>query len=86
MVKTLPDWINNKIFDGDLLDRFGIYLNRPFLNPANTPVVNGGEIGNRTWNGRDKCRVRRSLTEEAEEMRNKGRNFLLERRNDDSLT
>ena len=53
MIKTLPDWINDKIFDGKRKDRFGIYLNRPFVNPANTPVVTGGEIGNRIWNGRD---------------------------------
>ncbi|MCQ2055393.1 MAG: hypothetical protein MJY82_08910, partial [Fibrobacter sp.] len=80
MIKTLPDWINNKILDGEEKDRFGIYLNRPFLNPANTPVVNGGEIGNRAWKGRDNCSVRRSLIEEAEEMRNKGRDTLALRR------
>jgi len=86
MIKTLPDWINDKILDGERKDRFGIYLNRPFVNPANTPVVNGGEIGKRTWKGRDNCKTRRSLTEEAEEMRNYGREFLVERRNDDSLS
>ncbi|PBC72748.1 esterase/lipase family protein [Fibrobacter intestinalis] len=77
MMKTLPDWINEKILDGDVNDRFGIYLNRPFLNPANTPIVNGGEIGNRKWKGRDNCKVRRSLLEEAEEMRSHGRDSLL---------
>lgn len=77
MIKTLPDWINDKILDGERKDRFGIYLNRPFVNPANTPVVNGGEIGNRGWKGRDECNVRRSLTEEAEEMRLRGRNKLI---------
>ena len=86
MIKTLPDWINDKILDGERKDRFGIYLNRPFVNPANTPVVNGGEIGKRTWKGRDNCKIRRSLIEEAEEMRNYGREFLIERRNDDSLS
>lgn len=86
MIKTLPDWINDKIFDGERKDRFGIYLNRPFVNPANTPIVNGDEIGNRAWKGRDNCRIRRSLIEEAEEMRNYGRKFLVERRNDDSLS
>ena len=86
MIKKLPDWINDKILDGERKDRFGIYLNRPFVNPANTPVVNGGEIGKRTWKGRDNCKTRRSLTEEAEEMRNYGREFLVERRNDDSLS
>lgn len=29
MIKTLPDWINDKILDGEQKDRFGIYLNRP---------------------------------------------------------
>ena len=36
MIKTLPDWINDNILDGERKDRFGIYLNRPFVNPANT--------------------------------------------------
>lgn len=76
MMKTLPDWINDKILDGDVNDRFGIYLNRPFLNPANTPIVNGREIGDRKWKGRTNCSVRRSLIEEAEEMRSRGRNKL----------
>lgn len=77
MIKTLPDWINDSILDGERKDRFGIYLNRPFLNPANTPIVNGKEIGDRTWKGRDNCGKRRSLIEEAEEMRLKGRAKLL---------
>ena len=29
MIKTLPDWINDKILDGERKDRFRIYLNRP---------------------------------------------------------
>ena len=29
MIKTLPDWINDKILDGEQKDWFGIYLNRP---------------------------------------------------------
>ena len=86
MIKTLPYWINENIFDGERRDRFGIYLNRPFVNPANTPIVNGDEIGNRVWKGKDNCKIRRSLIEEAEEMRNYGRKFLVERRNDDSLS
>lgn len=86
MMKTLPDWINDKILDGQTQDLLGIYLNRPFVNPANTPIVNGREIGNRTWKGRDNCKVRRSLTEEAEEMRNGGRKDLVLKRNDDSLS
>ena len=76
MMKTLPDWINDNVFDGARKDRFGIYLNRPFVNPANTPIVNGSEIGDRTWKGRNNCNVRRSLTEEAEEMRQEGRDSL----------
>ena len=77
MIKTLPDWINDKILDGERKDRFGIYLNRPFVNPANTPIVNGGEIGDRTWRGLNNCNLRRSLIEEAEEMRLQGRIKLL---------
>lgn len=46
MMKTLPNWINDKILDGQTQDLLGIYLNRPFVNPANTPIVNGREIGN----------------------------------------
>ena len=85
MIKTLPDWINYSILDGERKDRFGIYLNRPFLNPANTPIVNGKEIGDRTWKGRDNCGKRRSLIEEAEEMRNGGRDSLLYQRGYASL-
>ena len=81
MMKTLPNWINDKILDGQAQDLFGIYLNRPFVNPANTPIVNGREIGNRTWKGRDNCKVRRSLTEEAEEIRLRGRKKLISDRN-----
>lgn len=29
MIKTLPDWINDKILDGEQKDRFGIYLDPP---------------------------------------------------------
>jgi len=54
--------------------------NRPFKNPANTPFVNSQEIGSRTWKGTDKCSVRRSLIEEAEEVRNEGENSLQIRR------
>ena len=85
MVKTLPYWMNENIFDGERRDQFGIYLNRPFVNPANTPIVNGGEIGNRVWKGRDNCEIRRSLIEEAEEMRNRSRDSLLLWRKDVSI-
>lgn len=83
MIKTLPDFIIDSILDGKKSvgdraekDEKVVYLNRPFVNPANSPIVNGGEIGNRVWKGRGKCSERRSLTEEAEEIRNKGRNSL----------
>ena len=85
MIKTLPDWINDNILDGERKDRFGIYLNRPFVNPANTPIVNGDEIGNRMWKGRGSCKVRRSLTEEAEEMGAHGRDSLFLLRKDASV-
>ena len=78
MMKTLYIWMAESLFDGNPSP---VYLNRPFKNPANTPVVNGGEIGNRTWKGTDKCSVRRSLTEEAQEVRAGGQNSLQMKRN-----
>lgn len=82
MMKTLYMWMAEDLFDGNPSP---VYLNRPFKNPANTPVVNGGEIGNRTWKGADKCSVRRSLTEEAEEVRNKGKDSLKIRRKNSEM-
>ena len=66
MIKTLTRWIAQKILDDDVKDRRSIYLNRPFINPANSPIINGVEIGNRAWMGKDKCKIRRSLTEEVD--------------------
>ena len=77
IIKTLPSWMAENLFDGDPRS---IYLNRPFKNPANTPFVNSLEIGSRTWKGADKCSVRRSLVEEAEEVRNEGEDSLQIRR------
>jgi hypothetical protein len=77
IIKTLPGWMAENIFDGDPRS---IYLNRSFKNPANTPFVNSLEIGSRTWKGTNKCSVRRSLVEEAEEVRNEGEDSLQIRR------
>ncbi|MCF0217070.1 MAG: hypothetical protein HUK21_11435, partial [Fibrobacteraceae bacterium] len=53
-----------------------IYIQRSFSNPAESPKVNGGEIGNRTWKGVNKCGKRRALFEEAQEIRAKGQRRL----------
>jgi hypothetical protein len=82
MIKTLPGWMAENIFDGDPRS---IYLNRPFKNPANTPFVNSLEIGSRTWKGTNNCSVRRSLIEEAEEVRNEGKDSLQIRRKNSEM-
>ena len=53
-----------------------IYIQRSFANPAASPAHNAHEIGDRTWKGNDKCSVRRSLFEEAREVRAEGQNKL----------
>lgn len=59
-----------------------IYLQRPFMNPAEAPSHNAHEIGDRTWDGHEKCGGRRSLIEEAQEVRAEGRKNLDSLRND----
>lgn len=59
-----------------------IYIQRAFSNPAESPKVNGTEIGQRTWKGSGKCGKRRSLFEEAQEIRAKGQKRLATLRND----
>lgn len=46
-----------------------IYIQRSFANPAESPAHNALEIGDRTWKGPDGCSSRRSLFEEAQEIR-----------------
>ncbi len=49
-----------------------IYLQRTFSNPAASPAHNAHEIGDRRWKGKNNCSVRRSLFEEAQEVRARG--------------
>ena len=53
-----------------------VYIQRSFVNPAESPKVNGREIGMRTWKGANGCKKRRSLFEEAQEVRAGGQNVL----------
>jgi len=73
MVSELMEWLTEDIFDND---KRAIYLQRPFTNPANSPFENGKEIGWSKWKGEYKCDVRRSLIEEAQEVKAKGRGKL----------
>jgi len=70
MLKELSPWLRNNVFDHDTLS---IYLQRPFVNPAGSPFENGKEVGWSGWQGDGKCKERRSLIEEAQEVRAKGR-------------
>ncbi|MDR0516256.1 MAG: hypothetical protein LBH25_04355 [Fibromonadaceae bacterium] len=69
----LRHWLTEKVFEGD---KSLAYLQRPFTNPANSPVNNARELGDPTWYGSKKCEIRRSLIEEAQEVRAKGRDNL----------
>ncbi|MCF0122119.1 MAG: hypothetical protein HUJ74_02765, partial [Lachnospiraceae bacterium] len=53
MIADLKPWINDELFEGDY--EALVYLQRPFINPANSPSNNGKEIGKRTWKGVGKC-------------------------------
>ena len=83
--KKLTYWLDSAVFEDfqyrngkvfmDSTNLFAspyIYLQRSFANPAETPAHNAHEIGDRTWKGDNKCSVRRSLFEEAQEVRAKG--------------
>src|SRR5574344_114073 len=67
MIKELNPWIRDTLFDGDFKN--AIYFQRPFTDPANSPKNNAKEMGLRTWIGNDKCKYRRSLFEEAQEVK-----------------
>ena len=87
--KKLTYWLDSAVFE-DYQYRNGkiymdstnyrkspyIYIQRSFANPAASPAHNAHEIGDRTWKGNDKCSVRRSLFEEAQEVRAEGQNKL----------
>jgi len=82
----LTYWLDTKIFEnsGSLKDRIDsthIYLQRSFTKPAGSPRDNGNEIGYAKW----KCGERRSLIEEAQEVRAKGRTNLSNLRKDVTL-
>jgi len=59
-----------------------IYIQRSFANPAESPAHNALEIGDRTWKGTKGCSSRRSLFEEAQEIRAHGQDSLQDRRTD----
>lgn len=68
--KKLTLWLDSAIFEDSV--KYGseyIYIQRSFTNPAESPAHNAHEIGDRTWKGNNKCSVRRSLFEEAQEVR-----------------
>lgn len=81
--KKLTYWLDSAIFEDTVT--YGsdyIYIQRSFVNPAASPAHNAHEIGDRTWKGNNKCSVRRSLFEEAQEVRAGGQDSLLNRRAD----
>ncbi|WP_295680195.1 LamG-like jellyroll fold domain-containing protein [uncultured Fibrobacter sp.] len=75
---------NGKIYMDSINERTSpyIYIQRSFANPAASPAHNAHEIGDRTWKGNNKCSVRRSLFEEAQEVRAGGQDSLRDRRLD----
>jgi hypothetical protein len=73
MIRPLRNWLTENVFEND---KRAVYLQRPFTNPANSPVENGKEIGFSKWQGDNNCNVRRSKIEEAQEVRAKGRDNL----------
>ncbi|MBO4713575.1 MAG: hypothetical protein J5615_06775, partial [Fibrobacter sp.] len=75
--KKLTYWLDSAVFEDTV--QYGseyIYLQRSFTNPAESPAHNAHEIGDRTWKGNNNCSVRRSLIEEAQEVRARGANNL----------
>jgi len=75
----LRHWLTEDVFEND---KSVIYLQRPFTNPANSPINNARELGDPTWQGKSNCDVRRSLIEEAQEIKAKGRTNLTNLRKD----
>ena len=72
--KKLTLWLDSAIFEDTVT--YGseyIYIQRSFTNPAESPAHNAHEIGDRTWKGDNNCSVRRSLFEEAQEVRTEGK-------------
>lgn len=80
-------WLDSTVFEDTVM--YGseyVYIQRSFANPAASPAHNAHEIGDRTWKGNDKCSVRRSLFEEAQEVRVQGSTNLSIMRNDSKAT
>ena len=76
-------WLDSAVFEDTIT--YGsdyIYIQRAFANPAASPAHNAHEIGDRTWKGNNNCSVRRSLFEEAQEVRVQGSTNLSIMRND----
>ena len=68
MIKELKPWIQDTLFNGDYENL--VYLQRSFTNPANSSKNNAYELGDRTWKMiNDKFKHRRSLVEEAQEVK-----------------
>ena len=77
----LTYWLDSAVFEDTV--RYGseyIYIQRSFANPAASPAHNAHEIGDRTWKGNGNCSVRRSLFEEAQEVRAGGLGSLKDKR------
>jgi len=73
----LTHWLDTRIFENsgsikERMDSTHIYLQRSFSKPAGSPRDNGHEIGDAGW----QCGERRSLIEEAQEVKAKGRKNL----------
>ncbi len=81
--KKLTYWLDSAVFEDTV--QYGseyVYIQRSFANPAESPAHNAHEIGDRTWKGNNNCSIRRSLIEEAQEVRAGGQDSLRNRRLD----
>ncbi len=68
--EKLTNWLDSTVFEDKVSNGSEyIYIQRSFSNPAGSPKDNGDEVGNPAWS----CGARRSLIEEAQEIKSKGR-------------
>mgnify|MGYP001094740351 CR=1 FL=1 len=72
MLRALVPWLSDTILE----DKNVVYLQRPLTQPAGSPLQNASEIGDRKWKGKGGCAARRSLIEEAQEVKAGGRENL----------
>ena len=77
MIKDLFPFLNDELFENP----YAAYLQRPFVLPAGSPANNADEIGKSNWMGSGMCSARRSLIEEAQEVRAGGQTNLRTLRN-----